>query len=268
MSYGSILSAPFRYAGLLNSMGRNSVGNFTGSYKRKKRYRRTTRRPLRRFRKKFRRTGRRKNGPEIKYTAVIEKALTAEPPVYGTAPTTSVGLIDEAWPSNGTSKNGRIGERIFIRKLVVTILWESTKENWEPCTRVVVVKSRRTLIVTEKNSDYFAGNNLYYPNMYSGNEWWKKIPLLVGVGQTIYDKVIPLPIPDAYPANWVAPAKYRKTWKKVFRINKTYEKMTTADSYFGDRKNYLLFNVCSEADEYGGTGTTGKISWYFTYTDC
>jgi len=260
-----LLNAPFTNPAFMRSLGR-PIGGFRKTFRRTRTFRK---RYAKRFKRKFIRRGMRKvQKYEIKYSP--QYADTGLQDLINSSTNGPISMINNCWPTAGTGKQQRIGEKIYIRKLVLYIEVKNSSVSYsEMPIRVVIVKTKKQTQLGGLHYDDMFTFGTTFPALVNNTDQYTQIPVRQGLGKKIYDKKIYCKVPNEYntaAAAWGVPSQLITTKKKVFKINRSMEKSAVAQLEF----DYMVAVIEPPTAMCGGSAPSAPactLNWYFTYTD-
>lgn len=261
MSLGSILA---------RGMSRGIGMRPTGAFRRPKIFRKFKTYKKKMFNRKRRFQSKQMKKYEIKYSNIIEALNSNCLPIDSdlTTPVTLVPMITGAWPNAGTGKHQMIGSKIYIRKLVVRYTVKSNTTDWQNAPSVVNIIKSKTLSAGLGHKNVYAVEGLTYPNLTTTPDFYDKTDLKQGSGKIIYSKKINPKEQNSLQTGWNAPISMRtRTFKKVIKINKPYEKAPLSNRNVFNFAEYYFDIVKPIAAYCSGVGAQCSLNYYFTFTD-
>lgn len=261
----------FTYPAIVNSFRRNTKLAFT----KPNNYRRRYRKHFKRFnkRKLFRRNKFKTRNYEIKYSNVIENNFIHMETVQGSSSNLTnrsifEPMISKSWPNTGTGKQQMIGNKIFIRKLVLRYFFTNTNtDNSEGQNVARIIKCKQINSPSTHTTSYSYGG-LTFPEMCNNQRFYPKIGLEQGLGKIIYQRNIRAPLINSLASTWLTPTEIQtRVFKKVIKINKPYEKNAFNNANTFNFAEYYADFMSPPGPQISGLGPTVSFNYYFTFTD-
>lgn len=235
----------------------------------KKTWRRKKRSGKKKFLKKYRRRASHRIHQEVKTSICFE---AANQPVLNTSAIGEPwGIVTDCWPVHTTQHQGVIGSSLFIKKLVINLVFVNSPTNGQNWVRILVVKSKKPLIGLGGYQGLLNGNatsDISFPDLYQNYDFGPFVNLKSGLGKTVYAKNIFLPEPPSSESSWtLAPSRIYKPKKIVVRVNKEYKYRNSDLNGTLSGTFYYLFVINPHLNDRWGTGCYYNVNYRFSFTD-